>query len=91
MVVFRSAVAVCAIALFGQQALAGNVGGGTVAESVETGNYMAKAGSCSKASKSPEQKAQRSATKGQKTPKTPEQKAQAAARRAATCGTIQPT
>ena len=55
------------------------------------GFVQANAGGCSKASLTPEQKAQRQASKAQKmrAPKSPEQKAQAAARRAASCGTVQ--
>ena len=107
MLALRSLVAVCAIAALGQPALAGNVvgyvaetgqGGNYLAGATSpaagaprNGFVQANAGGCSKASLTPEQKAQHQASKGQKTraPKSPEQKAQAAARRAASCGTVQ--
>jgi hypothetical protein len=74
MLVFRSAITVCVIALLGQQALADNVGGGSVAESVEAGNYMA--GTTSPAARAPGNGfVQANAASCSKAPTTPEQKA----------------
>ena len=73
--------------------LVGHMAGATSpgAGAPRNGFVQANAGGCSKASLTPEQKAQRQASKAQKmrAPKSPEQKAQAGARRAASCGTVQ--